>query len=483
MNAKILDDVELLETLGENRTKLECFLKCLINFKNQNELSSNKTSLKAALFLNKLSNSKKFRKILLESQFLSAYRIDEIFQIILSDCFEGSKFFVKENQFLISEIKSSEKEPKIKFYFIYYSIDVINYLSKKSKIFSSEFHRKDGTKALLKYLSDEFVIDGLKLKYDERTRVKTGVKFVESLIECLRNIIEHSDEINKERDELNIKESLINLTNHTKKYPNILILSYLTIISVTNEKEMQNLSSIQSIIKEIVDLIGVYTQKMVKRKNSIPDEPENSEAEYAYSQVHFNLIELLDSLNSIAANDNMKYKIYQEHGLNKHLNLIMKYGQEQEKTYATKLLWQLSFDSEVSKNINDDNDLVESLNHLSSESDEFLRRNILGIFWISKLIYVNSDQVEPKMGSYSGQTFNKSQSKEEHIMISYNKQSRDMCLKIKDELENEGHKIWIDVQDIRGSSLESMAKAIENSKCVLMCMTEKYKVFFLWFKL
>ena len=42
-----------------------------------------------------------------------------------------------------------------------------------------------------------------------------------------------------------------------------------------------------------------------------------------------------------------------------------------------------------------------------------------------------------------------------HIMISYNKECRDLCLKIKKDLENDGHKIWIDVEDISGSSLES----------------------------
>jgi hypothetical protein len=59
--------------------------------------------------------------------------------------------------------------------------------------------------------------------------------------------------------------------------------------------------------------------------------------------------------------------------------------------------------------------------------------------------------------------------KTDHIMISYNKESRDLCLKIKSALEKDGHKIWIDVEDIHGSSLESMALAIERSKCVLIC--------------
>ena len=42
-----------------------------------------------------------------------------------------------------------------------------------------------------------------------------------------------------------------------------------------------------------------------------------------------------------------------------------------------------------------------------------------------------------------------------HIMISYNRDSRDLCLKIKSELENQNLKVWIDVEAISGSSLVS----------------------------
>ena len=59
--------------------------------------------------------------------------------------------------------------------------------------------------------------------------------------------------------------------------------------------------------------------------------------------------------------------------------------------------------------------------------------------------------------------------KTDHVMISYNKESRPLCIQIKAGLEKYGHKIWIDVEDIYGNSLESMANAVENSKCVLVC--------------
>ena len=62
------------------------------------------------------------------------------------------------------------------------------------------------------------------------------------------------------------------------------------------------------------------------------------------------------------------------------------------------------------------------------------------------------------------------------IMISYNRESREICTKIKEELEKLNYNVWIDFEDIRGSSLESMALAIEESDAVLMGMTEKYKL-------
>jgi len=62
-----------------------------------------------------------------------------------------------------------------------------------------------------------------------------------------------------------------------------------------------------------------------------------------------------------------------------------------------------------------------------------------------------------------------------HVMISYNSQSRPICLDIKRDLESRGLKVWIDVESIQGSSLESMARAVEEAFVVLVCMSERYK--------
>ena len=61
------------------------------------------------------------------------------------------------------------------------------------------------------------------------------------------------------------------------------------------------------------------------------------------------------------------------------------------------------------------------------------------------------------------------------MFISYNRESRSICLDIKTFLEKIGLKCWIDVENIHGSSIDAMAKGIETASCVLICMTEKYK--------
>ncbi|UJR16315.1 hypothetical protein I4U23_003221 [Adineta vaga] len=62
-----------------------------------------------------------------------------------------------------------------------------------------------------------------------------------------------------------------------------------------------------------------------------------------------------------------------------------------------------------------------------------------------------------------------------HIMISYNRSVTAMCLKIRDRLKSLHYNVWLDVDNINGGVLESMAQAVENSSMVLICMNEQYK--------
>jgi len=42
-------------------------------------------------------------------------------------------------------------------------------------------------------------------------------------------------------------------------------------------------------------------------------------------------------------------------------------------------------------------------------------------------------------------------------------------------LKNAGYKVWLDIEQMKGSTLEAMAEAVEQSAVVVICATEKYK--------
>ena len=176
----------------------------------------------------------------------------------------------------------------------------------------------------------------------------------------------------------------------------------------------------------------------------------------------------MNSLFSFAKSDQIKYLVYKDFGMNEILRIFIYNGNEDEQEISFKLLYQLSFDERVAKDILNDNKMFDIINNNVSKS-----KNCNGISWVIK----NKFNQEPfPSRNKTSDTDISIQDNNKHIMISYNKESRDYCLGIKGELEKIGKRCWIDVDNICGSSLESMAEAIEQSECILVCMTELYKL-------
>lgn len=143
----------------------------------------------------------------------------------------------------------------------------------------------------------------------------------------------------------------------------------------------------------------------------------------------------------------------------------MEKGNDTEQKYCLQLLCQLSFDSTIAKDILNDVDFMPYLKNQDNKLFENLKSTIL---WNLK---TNNEPQEQ-----TNNNKNRINKNEKHIMISYNTASRPLCLKIKSQLESMGHKIWIDVSNIHGASLDAMAKAVEEAYCILICVTEKYRL-------
>ena len=172
----------------------------------------------------------------------------------------------------------------------------------------------------------------------------------------------------------------------------------------------------------------------------------------------WHLVELLNALYHMCVNDSIKYDIYFTNEMSHSLRSIIFNGSPAEIEYSLKLLYQLCFDKRIANDILADKKLFEFISNLVNETDRATtKRQCEGILWL----------IEDKSKQKSNTN--------KHVMISYNRENRDLCVAIKKHLESAGFKIWIDIDNIHGSSLEAMALAVENSSVILICMTEKYK--------
>lgn len=61
-----------------------------------------------------------------------------------------------------------------------------------------------------------------------------------------------------------------------------------------------------------------------------------------------------------------------------------------------------------------------------------------------------------------------------HVMISYQWKNQKLIQKIRDRLQENGVKCWMDIDDMQGSTLYAMAKAVEDADIVLICYSKKY---------
>ena len=67
------------------------------------------------------------------------------------------------------------------------------------------------------------------------------------------------------------------------------------------------------------------------------------------------------------------------------------------------------------------------------------------------------------------------QPREKHIMLSYSWSQQDLVTKIRKALGYRGYDVWIDIERMRGSTVDCMASAVENSAIVLYCVSKDYK--------
>ncbi|XP_069106093.1 uncharacterized protein [Argopecten irradians] len=197
--------------------------------------------------------------------------------------------------------------------------------------------------------------------------------------------------------------------------------------------------------------------------------------------------ELARSMSRIARNDNNKRVLF-EQGVTVPLVQLADGEDVEEQREAVGALWTLSFDKQNQEDMILDNDCtaIDTFIRLQHSPDKEVRKICNGALWTMREKLAQSERYKdvglkfstpkssPEHFSKKGVSYELEKSKG-HIMISYQWGHQEMLKKIRDGLRANGFKVWMDIDDMEGSTLDAMARAVENAEVILVCFSQKYK--------
>ncbi|CAF3001944.1 unnamed protein product [Rotaria sp. Silwood2] len=128
------------------------------------------------------------------------------------------------------------------------------------------------------------------------------------------------------------------------------------------------------------------------------------------------------------------------------------------------ILWALSFNSSIQQQLQSNQPFMMKLAQIERDSsDESMRKIVNGILW-----NLNSNHGEyAALENRDDTAFD--------IMISYSHKDEQICKQLYDELIRAGYRVWIDFDQMHGNVMDAMAQAIEQSRMIIICMSEHYR--------
>ncbi|CAF2920549.1 unnamed protein product [Rotaria sp. Silwood2] len=132
---------------------------------------------------------------------------------------------------------------------------------------------------------------------------------------------------------------------------------------------------------------------------------------------------------------------------------------------AFDIIWALSFNSVIVKQLQSNQAFTTKLVQINHQTnDENMSKIVNGILW-----NLNLDREENIILDDS------SHEKKFDIMISYSHKDKEICKQLYEELVRVGYRIWIDFDQMHGNVMDSMVEAIEQSRTIMICMSEQYR--------
>ena len=358
------------------------------------------------------------------------------------------------------------------------SLYINNIILLYSSAFSTKFSLHSGLKAHFSFIKDtEFTKNKQNAKMNMLSKQISVIQYIVMNISSLSKMVDENKIVWKQLESVDALIKIANLMESTK------FDAYIAIANIADDKQIESLNEMNLVVDMILSQLKQaeidFSSNKLKRDNRqamIENAMINCSVHCLIQKngTYTSVIVLLNGLYKILVNEKMKNDIYFNYELCKYLKKLLALGNSFEIYFTLRLFAQLSFSEKIANDLANDNEFMDILADLSTktavDSNNENERKVIQI--INRLKEdINWNLNKNKKSEAHSELTNENK----HVMISYNTASRDLCLKIKENLESSGYQVWIDVNDIHGSSLDAMAKAVEDSFCVLMCVTEKYR--------
>ncbi|XP_019613750.1 PREDICTED: uncharacterized protein LOC109461788 [Branchiostoma belcheri] len=188
----------------------------------------------------------------------------------------------------------------------------------------------------------------------------------------------------------------------------------------------------------------------------------------------FSAMEMAMGISQLAQNDDNKVLIV-EKGALPLLVQLMETGDEEEQEQGAKAVWQLAFHDDNKDKIRTEPRLMHQLKRLKDSKNPEIAKAANGALWVLDKQAREEKAKELTEKSEESSLEDYQEGSGPHVMISYQWDHQKTLVKVKDRLQSYGYRVWMDLEQMGGSTLQAMAEAVENSAVVLICMSQKYK--------
>lgn len=285
---------------------------------------------------------------------------------------------------------------------------------------------------------------------------------IKALLSALYNLVQKFPDGN-----ISVRDSRgVSIVSRYTVHPDLSVktIAVLTLSFIVSEDEQDRLEAADEQIKHLIKVL----QSCLK----------STEVTH-YSRIHgFQAEEVVDGLNHMAQVDSNKAAIVRCGALPMYTQLLSKDCDASEQAAASKGLWILAFNEENKRCILQEPGCMDGLRSLLSSTNENVRRSAEGALWAieGEDKRVQSSTVTSSETAKDAAPATSPDEPTGHVMISYNWGVKSDVIKIKDRLKACGYKVWIDIEQMSGSTLDAMASAIEQAAIVIVVFTQQYKM-------